>query len=287
MMSWRLFNKGLLSRSGVRYSIQLSIFQIYRYSSSNPLIIKKIGPITCIGLNRPDSKNRFSIDLMKKLKEGIESFEEDESSPVAVLYGERGNFSYGYDLTEFNENPKYFKEIEDVALIETFTSKPIVAAVSGFAVGLAFDIALWCDFRIVEETAVMGGYARKFGVPISDTVAKRLCYNLGVNKALDLMLTGRVLKSKEALESGIATRLVACGTGLGQAVSFANSLANMPQACLKADRAAIISFSKKYSDKYARDIIMQTKSSQKQIALEEAEKGLYITESGDVRKKDS
>lgn len=260
MMSWRLFNKGLLSRSGVRYSIQLSIFQIYRYSSSNPLIIKKIGPITCIGLNRPDSKNRFSIDLMKKLKEGIESFEEDESSPVAVLYGERGNFSYGYDLTEFNENPKYFKEIEDVV------SKTNI---------------------IVEETAVMGGYARKFGVPISDTVAKRLCYNLGVNKALDLMLTGRVLKSKEALESGIATRLVACGTGLGQAVSFANSLANMPQACLKADRAAIISFSKKYSDKYARDIIMQTKSSQKQIALEEAEKGLYITESGDVRKKDS
>ncbi|CAH1400422.1 unnamed protein product [Nezara viridula] len=286
-MSWRLFKKILLPVIRVRYSEQLSIFPICRYSSSNLLIIKKIGVITCIGLNRPDSKNRFSVNLTKKLKEAVESFEEDELSPVAVLYGERGNFSYGYDVSEFHENSKYFNEIEDIALLETFTSKPIVAAISGFAVGLAFDIALWCDFRIVEETAVMGGYARKFGVPISDAVAKRLCYNLGVNKALDLMLTGRVLKSKEALESGIATRVVACGTGLGQAVNFANSLANMPQACLKADRAAILSFSKKYSTEHVKDIIMQIKCTQKQIALEEAEKGLYITESEDVRKKDS
>nr|XP_014287517.1 uncharacterized protein LOC106687876 isoform X2 [Halyomorpha halys] len=285
-MSWRLLRKGLLPVIAIQYSKQHTILQIFRYSSSNSLIIKKIGPITCIGLNRPDSKNRLNINLVKKLKEAIDSFEGDDSSPVAVLYGERGNFSYGYDLTEFNENPKYFNEIEDVGLLETFTSKPIVAAISGFAVGLAFDVALWCDFRIVEETAVMGGYARKFGVPISDTIARRLCYNLGVNKALDLMLTGRVLKSKEALESGIATRIVACGTGLGQAVNFGNSLANMPQACLKADRTAIISFSKKYSAAHVNDIL-QIKETQRLIALEEAEKGLYITESEDVRKKDS
>ncbi|VEN56291.1 unnamed protein product [Callosobruchus maculatus] len=103
----------------------------------------------------------------------------------------------------------------------TAHKKPTVAAVNGYAVAGGFELAILCDLRVMEETAVMGLYGRRFGVPLTDGGTVRLQSMVGLSRALDLILTGRALPAKEAFEWGIANRIVACGTALGQAINLA------------------------------------------------------------------
>nr|CAD7265927.1 unnamed protein product [Timema shepardi] len=119
-----------------------------------------------------------------------------------------------------------------------FIKKPLVAAISGYAVAGGLELALLCDLRVVEETAIMGVFNRHFGVPLMDGGTVRLQSIVGLSRALDLILTGRAIKAKEAYEWGLANRVVACGTALGQAINLANSLVKFPQVCLQADRTS-------------------------------------------------
>jgi enoyl-CoA hydratase len=89
----------------------------------------------------------------------------------------------------------------------------MVAAISGYAVAGGLELALMCDLRVMEETAIMGVYCRRFGVPLMDGGTVRLQAMVGLSRALDLILTGRSLNAKEAFEWGVANRIVACGTG--------------------------------------------------------------------------
>ena len=116
------------------------------------------------------------------------------------------------------------------------TSKPIIAAIDGYAVAGGLELALLCDLRVVEENAIMGVFCRRFGVPLIDGGTVRLQKLIGLSRALDLILTGRPIGAKEALEFGLANRVVAIGTALGQAFSLAHSLVKFPQQCLRADR---------------------------------------------------
>ena len=116
------------------------------------------------------------------------------------------------------------------------TSKPVVGAINGYAVAGGFELALWCDLRVIEETAVMGVFCRRFGVPLIDGGTVRLTKLIGLARAMELILTGRPIQGKEALTWGLATRCVAVGTALGQAIDLASSLTKFPQECLKADR---------------------------------------------------
>jgi len=116
------------------------------------------------------------------------------------------------------------------------TSKPLIAAIDGYAVAGGLELALLCDMRVVEENAIMGVFCRRFGVPLIDGGTVRLPKLIGLSRALDLILTGRPIGAKEALEFGLANRVVAVGTALGQAYNLALSIAKFPQKCLKADR---------------------------------------------------
>lgn len=112
----------------------------------------------------------------------------------------------------------------------------MIAAVDGYAVAGGFELALWCDLRVVETTAVMGVFCRRFGVPLIDGGTVRLTKLIGLSRAMDLILTGRGINGKEAFEFGIANRLVPVGTALGQAYNLAHSLVKFPQECLRMDR---------------------------------------------------
>lgn len=152
--------------------------------------------------------------------------------------------------------------------------KPLIGAISGYAVAGGFELALLCDLRVVEENAVMGVFCRRFGkyfiqytyftshiawvllgVPLIDGGTVRLPAIVGFSRAMDLILTGRPIKAKEAFDWGLANRVVSCGTGtiidnfskklfncyvillaLGQAVNLADSLKKFPQKCMLADR---------------------------------------------------
>lgn len=117
--------------------------------------------------------------------------------------------------------------------------KPMIAAVSGYCVAGGLELALLCDLRVMECDSIMGFYNRRFGVPLVDGGTVRLAPLIGLSRALDLVLTGRQLSAKEALEIGLANRIVATGTSLGQALNLAQSIAKFPQACVNHDRDSL------------------------------------------------
>lgn len=117
--------------------------------------------------------------------------------------------------------------------------KPLIAAVNGYCVAGGLELAIMCDLRVMENDAIMGFYNRRFGVPLVDGGTVRLAPMIGLSRALDLVLTGRQITAKEALEIGLANRVVATGTALGQAVNLAQSIAKFPQKCLNHDRASL------------------------------------------------
>jgi enoyl-CoA hydratase/carnithine racemase len=117
--------------------------------------------------------------------------------------------------------------------------KPLIGAISGYCVAGGLELALLCDLRVMEADAVMGFYNRRFGVPLVDGGTVRLAPMIGLSRALDLVLTGRQITSKEALEIGLANRVVATGTSLGQALNLAQSIAKFPQACVNHDRDSL------------------------------------------------
>lgn len=204
--------------------------------------VEQLEGVTLIGINRPEKRNCVNTPTAEALLKAFQEFDADESSKVAVLYGVGGNFCAGYDLKEVAEDvpvslASYSRGPMGPSRYET--RKPVIAAVEGFAVAGGLELALWCDLRVVEETAVMGVYCRRFGVPLIDGGTVRLPAIVGVGRALDLILTGRPIKAKEAFEWGIANRLVACGTAIGQAVKLAQELLKFPQECMLADRASM------------------------------------------------
>ncbi|XP_060523699.1 probable enoyl-CoA hydratase [Cylas formicarius] len=211
-------------------------------SIKNGIVTEAVGQIVTIGLNRPEKRNCIDTDTAVKLNKAINEFEEDDSSLVAVLYGVGGNFCSGYDLSELSQadldNEDLISQMMMVPRIK-HTQKPMVAALSGFTIAGGMELALLCDLRVMEDTAVMGFYGRRFGVPLVDGATVRLPAMVGLSKALDLILTGRTLNAKEAFEWGLANRIVACGTSLGQAIQLATSLVKFPQRCLKSDRKSI------------------------------------------------
>jgi len=114
--------------------------------------------------------------------------------------------------------------------------KPVIAAIAGHAVAGGLELALWCDLRVVEESAVLGVYCRRWGVPLIDGGTVRLPRLVGHSRAMDLILTGRAVGAQEALQMGLANRVVADGEALGAAMELASSLSRFPQNCLRSDR---------------------------------------------------
>lgn len=160
------------------------------------------------------------------------------------MHGTGGNFCAGYDLKELSEN----KDAVGTFLLRSegamgptrrFIKKPLICAISGYCVAGGLELALMCDLRVMENDAVLGFYNRRFGVPLIDGATIRLAPLIGLSRALDLVLTGRQVRSKEALEIGLANRVVDCGTALGQALNLATSIAKFPEKCMNHDRDSI------------------------------------------------
>jgi enoyl-CoA hydratase len=115
-------------------------------------------------------------------------------------------------------------------------SKPVIAAVSGYAVAGGLELALWCDLRVAEEDAVFGVFCRRWGVPLIDGGTVRLPRLIGQSRAMDMILTGRGVEADEALTMGLANRVVPKGQARQAAEELAAQLAALPQQCLRSDR---------------------------------------------------
>ncbi len=173
------------------------------------------------------------------LAEAFRAFDADESLAVAILTGGGGTFCAGYDLKSLAEGRvALLSEEGDGPMGPTrmLLTKPVIAAVEGHAVAGGLELAIWCDLRVAAEDALFGVYCRRFGVPLVDLGTVRLPRLIGHGRALDLILTGRGVAGREALEMGLANRLTARGKALEGAMELADTLCRFPQACMRSDR---------------------------------------------------
>lgn len=213
-------------------------------SASSPVVVDNIGPVSLIGINRPERRNAVDPPTANILYKAFRDFEGDGSRRVAVLYG-KGNFCAGYDLkalskveTQIPSGDPANEEIGPMGPSRMAFTKPVIAAVSGYAVAGGMELAMLCDLRVMEESAKMGVFCRRFGVPLIDGGTVRLPRLVGLSRALDLILTGREIGAREAHEFGLANRVVPDGKALDVAIELAQTLSKFPQRCMNADRSS-------------------------------------------------
>jgi len=205
--------------------------------------VERSGPVTTVVLSRPERRNAVDGPTAAALAAAFRAFDADDDAAVAVLHGEGGVFCAGADLTAIGtERGNHVAPTGDapMGVSRLRLSKPVIAAVSGHAVAGGLELALWCDLRVVDETAVFGVFCRRWGVPLIDGGTVRLPRLIGTSRAMDLILTGRPVDAQEALSFGLANRVVPAGQALAAAQELARQLAAFPQVCLRSDRASVL-----------------------------------------------
>jgi enoyl-CoA hydratase/carnithine racemase len=196
--------------------------------------------ITVVSIRRPEVRNAVDGDTARALAAAFAKFEDDPESDVAVLYGDYGHFCAGADLKAIASGAGSNALSPDgdgpMGPSRMLLGKPVIAAIAGHAVAGGLELALWCDMRVVERSAVMGVYCRRWGVPLIDGGTVRLPRLIGHSRAMDLILTGRGVAADEALQMGLANRVVGDGEALSGALELAQQLSRFPQNCLRSDR---------------------------------------------------
>lgn len=211
--------------------------------STDVVVQRSDGPVRLVGINRPHVRNAVDRHTAEALAEAFRDFDDDPSVAVAVLYGEGGTFCAGADLKAIsNGRPNRVEADGDGPMGPTRMrlSKPVIAAISGYAVAGGLELALWADLRVVDDDALFGVFCRRCGVPLIDGGTVRLPRLIGESRAMDLILTGRAVAADEALTIGLANRVVPSGTSLESAIRLAHDLAALPQTCLRHDRLSAI-----------------------------------------------
>ncbi len=205
-----------------------------------PVRIERKDKVTTVILDRPEVRNAVDGPTALELADAFREFDADENAYAAVLWGANGNFCAGADLKAVgsgtNTNRVEKRGDGPMGPSRMTLSKPVIAAVSGYAVAGGLELALWCDLRVVEENATFGVFCRRWGVPLIDGGTVRLPRLIGMSRAMDMILTGRPVGAEEALAMGIANRVVPDGAARDEAEKLAAQLAEFPQACLRHDR---------------------------------------------------
>jgi len=205
--------------------------------------VERAGPVTTVVLDRPQVRNAVDGPTAAALADAFRAFDADPDAAVAVLWGAGGTFCAGADLRAIG-TPAGNRVAPDgdgpMGPTRMRLSKPVIAAVAGHAVAGGLELALWCDLRVAEADAVLGVFCRRWGVPLIDGGTVRLPAIVGLGRALDLILTGRPVEAREALQIGLINRLVPLGTARQAAEQLARDLAGLPQACLCGDRMSAI-----------------------------------------------
>ncbi len=210
---------------------------------SDAVRVERAGAVFTVLLSRPQRRNAVDGETAAALAEAFRRFDADEEAAVAVLHGEGGVFCAGADLQAVGTPAGNRVAIDGdgpMGPTRMRLSKPVIAAIAGYAVAGGLELALWCDLRVAEENAVFGVFCRRWGVPLIDGGTVRLPRLIGVSRAMDMTLTGRPVDAQEALSMGLANRVVPVGAGRAAAEELACALARFPQRCLREDRLSLL-----------------------------------------------
>lgn len=210
--------------------------------SQAPVHVELIGATLVVAIDRPEVRNAVNGAVATALVEAFRSFESNDDAKVAVLAGEGGTFCAGADLRAIGtpEANRVSGEGDGPMGPTRMTlSKPVIAAIDGYAVAGGLELALWCDLRVMEEDATVGVFCRRWGVPLIDGGTVRLPRIVGAGRALDLILTGRAVGATEALAMGLVNRVVERGHVRAAALALAEEIAAFPEVCMREDRRSM------------------------------------------------
>ena len=209
---------------------------------SDPVSYERRGAAAVLAIDRPERRNAIDGATAELLTEGYRRFVADDGARVLILTG-AGElaFSAGADLKAIETfAPRLDLEDGPLGFSRLISPKPAIAAISGWCLAGGLELALWCDLRIATEDAKLGFTERRFGVPLIDGGTQRLPRIVGLGRALDMILTGRIVAAEEAERIGLVTEVVAPGRHLERALEYAEALAAFPQDTMLADRSAAI-----------------------------------------------
>lgn len=213
--------------------------------------IDKDGAVWTVIHSRPEARGAMDPQSAVALYDAFREFDSSDDASVAVFWGEGGCFCAGWDL-------KHAASLSDASALDDYEfpdhgeppmaamgpsrlamSKPVIAAVAGPAVAGGMELAMWADIRVMEETAFMGVFCRRWGIPLIDGGTVRLPRLVGEGRAMDLILTGRKVDADEALRIGLCEYVVPEGYARDRAESLARDIAAFPQGCMRADRRSV------------------------------------------------
>jgi enoyl-CoA hydratase len=243
---------------------------VLQYVAMN-ILIEHRDDITLVTIDRPAVRNAVDRATAAALADAFRAFDADPAQAVAVLTGAGGTFCAGADLKAIaaGEGNRVAEDGDGpMGPTRLVLSKPVIAAVEGYAVAGGLELALWCDLRVAADDAVFGVFCRRWGVPLVDGGTVRLPRLIGHSHAMDLILTGRGVAGDEAQRMGLANRLVPRGQALAAALELAAQLAALPQRCLRSDRLSAL---------------RQWNLPEADALLEETRRGLEVLRSGESR----
>jgi enoyl-CoA hydratase len=203
--------------------------------------IEREGPVLVVILDRPAHRNAVDRATAAELADAFRAFDADDSARVGILHGDHGVFCAGADLKAMATGAGNRVDRDGdgpMGPTRMVLGKPVIASIEGHAVAGGLELALWCDLRVAAETAVLGVFCRRFGVPLIDGGTIRLPRMIGLSRALDMILTGRAVSAAEALSFGLVNRVVPEGGALAAAKELAHQLAALPQGAMRADRTS-------------------------------------------------
>ena len=209
------------------------------------ILFEKDNGMATITLNRPQNMNALSSEVFTEMGDVLAEIESDDEVHVIVLTGGEKCFAAGADIKEMSEiaTPsdahRFFKKAQGVFNSMEDLEKPIIAAISGLALGGGCELALACDLRIATESAAFGQPEIKIGVIPGGGGTQRLPRIIGITRAKELLYTGDFINAQEAYRIGLVNKVVSTPSLMDETRSMALKIAHQPQAALKAAKLAI------------------------------------------------
>ncbi|HEY7454694.1 MAG TPA: crotonase/enoyl-CoA hydratase family protein [Thermoleophilaceae bacterium] len=208
----------------------------------DPVTYERRGAAALLTIDRQERRNAIDGPTAELIAAAYDRFVEDDDARVLIINGAGGvSFCAGADLKAIETfAPRMLDPRGPLGISRVISPKPTIAAISGWCLAGGLELALWCDLRIATEDSALGFPERRWGVPLVDGGTQRLPRIVGLGRALDMILTGRIVDAAEALSMGLLTEIVPAGRHIERALEFAEALARFPQDTMLADRRAAI-----------------------------------------------
>ncbi len=237
------------------------------------IITDEEGSILIVKINRPEKRNAIDLQTADELERIFSDFEENDKFRVGIISGTGGNFCSGADLDDLQKlSERSMNPNGPLGFTRRIIKKPVIASVSGYAVAGGFELALWADFRICDETSKFGFLERRFGVPLIDGGTQRLPLISGLGNALYLIITGSVIDAHEAFRMNIVNEV--CHNPLERSIQLGKIISDFPQDTLINDRRAL----------FEGFPLMDGMDREASLGLEILHKGIHIRGADQFRK---